>query len=231
MVAMITGYARTHLRGHYWDLLDDGDDCTLIVESVLLDHVKATLFDYFRALGQELTLGGIAYTAHDLVFCQSKPITLIDGLTFIRDYRKVLSTCFASHKHYHDETGGFRVMLSIALAELSLNRGVPVLQVFFEEWVTKLSHLRPAKLDAYESSAFRANLEWGEAYVLKKSMPITIEARASFELAFHTTVEEQLELEDYLRAIVRNYPLINSFDVGIRHSNAEQEPWDWPVED
>jgi hypothetical protein len=214
MVGMLVGLVR-NLGIKHWDMMCDGDDAFLIIEEVELSRVMIAIPPYFLSLGQEIKVEQPVRNLSDLVFCQCKVVDTISGPTFTRDYRKVLSTCFVSHKHYSDSRGCWRVMRAIADCEAALGAGLPVLQAYFQAWRRKLSGVRPARLDVRESVLRRAIIEYGPVR-LDNIAPkvVTLEARASFESAFGLAVEEQQSMERFLEWYVESYPLVNTFDPG-----------------
>lgn len=199
MVGMVIGFF-DYSQVTKFDLMDDGDDCLLMIEEEDVAKVELLIPYYFYELGHESKCGG-AVRLEDAEFCHTKLV----GGKMIRDWRKVLRTCFSSYKHYHN-VGGFRVMKSIAQCELSLGVGVPIVQEFFQCWLEKFTHLEAAVLDVTEGSYLRARLERRD-YWNAEPEPITESMRLDFERAWGISPQQQRGLECFLRAEIDKYPL------------------------
>jgi len=93
-------------------------------------------------------------------------------------------------------------MAAIALCEMSLNRGVPVLQAMsMSLW--RNSSQSPNVLDSEKREALFSrvlNFNTWDSLVARGMQPqsISIETRLSFQKAFGITVQEQISWEQYL---------------------------------
>lgn len=185
----------------------DGDDCCVCIEDMDAVTFQATCGPFWRKLGFEVTVEGPFGTLSELEFCHTRVQDDEYGVRCIRDWKKVLRTCFCSNKHY-DTPGGFRVMRAITDCEQALGVGVPILQSYFAAWDEKLTHLRPATLDSTEALYYRVKTEFGGTPKRVAPVPITAQGRSSFELAWGVPTEQQIALEKYLVAEVAKYELL-----------------------
>jgi hypothetical protein len=192
MLAVTVGVLNTY--GVKFDVLADGDNCVIFLESSQIDFVKATFYrDVLEASGHEFVLERPVVYAEDVRFGQSAPVFLGSrlGWTMVREPMKVLSGAFSSHRWLREPKAGRRWCKGVSRCELSLNRGVPVLQAFALSVLKSTADEREPSadwfLDYYVQGAWLA----GERDVI----PVSREARISFEKAFGISPEDQVALE------------------------------------
>lgn len=195
MVIMVhAAMADLHIRK--WDIFDDGDDCLLFVP-LSCEEKLASLTDVFCEFGQELKLENRATVVEKIIFCQHQPVLLDGGWTMVQNPSKVLSTRAGGTSHWTNP-GLFRGMLhATGLCELSLSRGVPILQEY------ALALLRMG--DGTIPKAFADDLEvWTRALRMGRlttdTLTISTTARDSFADAFDIDIADQLWIEEELRS-------------------------------
>jgi len=178
-------------------VLADGDNCLLFVE-----RDRETLFrERFAGAvsvicSHELTVEKPVSILERVVFGQSRPCMTAAGLVMVRDIFKTLSGAFCGYRHYGDRNFGPRLVRSVAQAELSLSRGVPVLQPYFEAVVRCTSKYKALK----DPTQF---LEGHLLHVVDRGhVPIVAEARQSFSRGWDIGAEDQVELERRLVSLV-----------------------------
>jgi len=185
-----------------YDILDDGDDCLVIVERG--EEAKlAGIIHQFLAYGHELKLENRATDLHAVQFCQSK-IVLRQGLapTFVRDWVKVLSGACVGTRYWHEPTLRRPMLRAVGDCEMALNQGVPIIQAFASRLRALGSSTKRLKLEAEEGIVQRAakELHVGVERALAvaadlKEAPIGYEARETFWRAFGVDPLRQLEIE------------------------------------
>lgn len=189
-----------------YDILDDGDDCLLIISRCWLNRVVQTLHDHFLTYGHEVRIEQIATAPQFVSWCQSSPIEFLPHQwKFVRDPFKTMSCDLIGAKWAASIQARRRLLSSIGFCELVLNLGVPVLQEY------ALALIRASegcsiltKGDFYGSSlAIRAmrELRIFNAKHLDDIKPyaITQTARISFARAFDVPVDTQIHMEEALR--------------------------------
>lgn len=192
--------AATVCRGYNYELLDDGDDCLLILEKTDADVLLPTLPGRFAAFGMRLKIENVATSMEEIEWCQSHPVQVTRGAwRFVRDYRKVLPFALGGSK-YFTVSNRRRLVNTIGLAELALNRGVPVLQEFALALVRNSGTEDVLALEESDSLFYRVRRELkGRPLSGVKSLPVTDLARASFARAFGLLPSEQVQMEEDLR--------------------------------
>jgi len=201
MISMTVG-VMTQLNV-FFDILDDGDDCLLIVEKENVAMVKSKLPDMFLHCGHELKIENETSNIYEVAFCQSKPIETHLGLKFVRDPIKVMSCCLVGRR-WTTAPKWLRLAYVSGLGEceLILNIGVPVLQSYALA-LLRNSEGAQARYDTESGEWLRALRESRLYKHLKMEdgtydLTITDDARRSFELAFGITINRQLQMEHYL---------------------------------
>lgn len=205
MICLVASLCR-RLKIKY-DMMDDGDDCMLIIERADLARLQTTLPQHFLDCGFEMTVGAAESDFRKVDFCQCR-CTYVNGkYKFIRNWQEVIRKSFSSNQHYRDK-GGFRIMKSIAMAESILNDGVPILSKFATCWRQKLEGLRPANLPYIEGVLARVNLEttkcWGSCPDQR--------TREEFEEVWGTPIENQYLFESFIEKHINNYPVVCTFN-------------------
>jgi hypothetical protein len=194
----------TFMRGKKYDILDDGDDCLLIVEAGLLGWVLENAHKEFLAYGMEIKIENVATKLEEIEWCQCKPIRVSpDTVKFVRNPHKVLSTALGGTKYFVQEGARRKLVNTIGMAELILNLGVPVLQEYALALMRNASTTKTLKLNELESYFHRLKRELQAMNMRQlarvRPAPIQHEARMSFALAFGIPPSEQIVLEEFFK--------------------------------
>ncbi|UZC46348.1 RNA-dependent RNA polymerase [Sclerotinia sclerotiorum umbra-like virus 3] len=180
--------------GVKFDVLVDGDNCLVFIESEDLAQVMAEFATRSCAWsGQELVVEKPVSVVEEIRFGQSAPVWMGAkyGWTMIRDYRKVLSGATSSHKWLREPNFARTYLQGVARCELSLALGVPVLQA----WALHMMEVTDTRKKLKEH-AFVDNFMLGAWLAERReSRTVLMETRCSFERAFGLTAEEQKEIE------------------------------------
>jgi len=177
-------------RGVPFDLLVDGDNALVFCELADLGRVQKDFAeDVMAETGHELTLEEPTVQLESIRFGRSAPLCLGgERWTMVREPWSVISGATASHRWLREPSFALRYLEGVARCELSLARGVPVLQA----WALGLLRACGTSKKALPSAALADYFvvgAWlaGEEAVVEPSR----EARLSFERAFGITPEEQ----------------------------------------
>lgn len=226
------------LTGKKYDMLDDGDDCLIIVEEEDLSWVQANVGPAFLEFGMEVKVECVARTIEEVLWCQSKPVQYQPGrYKFVRSPWKVISTAMSGVKYVDSDKARRKLLNTIGMAEMVLNLGVPVLQEFATAMMRNASTTCSIELDSADGLAYRVGLEL-KAMNLRQltrldPQPITDVARESFAKAFGISVEDQVELENFLRnwefSLSGAIPLTDDYDVRAWQHTSHSTPEAWPL--
>jgi len=193
MLCIVVGVLRTF--GVEFDVLADGDNCLIFLHG----ESSATVIPGFAAQvlaesGQELTLERPVRTVEEVRFGRSAPVSLGGnrGYTMVRDYLSVLSGGLSSHRYLRELKYAKEWLTGVAMCELSLARGIPVLQAWASSVLRTTGFQGKVRRDPYYDyfcqGAWLAGLD--------ERVVVGLETRQSFERAFGLTVEDQVVLED-----------------------------------
>lgn len=188
-----------------FDVLDDGDDCLLLIGQENLDLVRDRIYQAFLEFGHEVKVENIACEIESVVWCQSSVINYCgDGWKFVRNPFKVMMNALGGTKWRTMPSWLRRALVNtIGVAELALNLGIPVLQEY------ALALMRNAGtetiLGAEHADVLSVRMQRELRAMNKKTLTkrdakqITPEARLSFMKSFDVSIHEQLCIEAYLR--------------------------------
>lgn len=186
-------------RSNEWQMLDDGDDCLLIIEEFSEPRVAA-ITEIFRDFGHELKLENRALIMEKVVFCQSQPIYCADGWRFVRNPTKSLNTTFVGIRHYQHRKAVRKLAAQIGDCELALTSGVPIMGAFAEMLIRVAGDCK-VPVDRASSLWIKASRE--RRYLRNQStrQPVTWAARESFDLAFGMDSQQQVFLESWFESL------------------------------
>lgn len=207
---------------HEFGMNVNGDDSVLFYCGNLSDEA---VLKHFNSIGMEVKIDGRPERFEEIDYCQARPVRIDGGWTMVRNPSKVLTKVGFTHKR-QGVSNYLKRVYTTCLGELALARGVPILQPYLERilfltksQMNKRSAKRPilksAITDSYRLSGWLPS-DWQSG----RTLPISIEARASFSRAFGVSITEQLAMEDKIRnwwadyvKTSRGWPLL--------------EPWEW----
>jgi hypothetical protein len=223
MVLMVS----TFMVGRKYDMLDDGDDCLLIIEEEDLNWVVDNIHSEFLSYGHEIKIDNVADVMEGVQWCQGKPVEYKVGqYKFVRDVNKVLSSSLIGVK-YIDNAGSRRKLVnSIGMGELILNLGIPVLQEYALSLMRNADTNQFIRLDETDASYFRLHRELKrmnmKCLARVEPKPISAVARLSFSEAFGIDIPTQLMLENFLRTWKINFS-------GCELIPEDLDPFTWSV--
>jgi len=215
MISMVVGFFLD--RRIKFDLLDDGDDCLVIVEETDLAVVQAEMPAHFLSCGHEVQIQGIFRSIPEVSWCQSSPISCAGGWKFVRNPSKVLSTCLTGTKWLGlGRKARLQYLAGLGTCELVLNSGVPVLQEFAKALLRNARGACP-RFDRDAGEWFRYVRELRSTTAMESE--ITLDARFTFAQAFGISLDEQQWLEEDLASW--------EFDVVGDVEESGRDPNDW----
>jgi len=193
MLCIVVGVLRTF--GVEFDVLADGDNCLIFLHGESANSViPGFAAQVLAESGQELTLERPVRTVEEVRFGRSAPVNLGGnrGWTMVRDYLSVLSGGLSSHRYLREPKFAKEWLTGVAMCELSLARGIPVLQAWASSVLRTTGFRGNVRRDPYKDyfcqGAWLAGLD--------ERVEVGLETRQSFERAFGLTVEDQVVLED-----------------------------------
>jgi hypothetical protein len=193
MLAVVGAVLRELCPGQF-DLLVDGDNALVFLPRGIYDRVMGVFASrVLEVSGHEVQLDSPVSVLEEIRFGQSAPVYLGANLgwSMVRDYRKVVSGALSSHRWLREPTFAREWIRGVAACELSLARGVPVLQ----EWALSLqsSWGGPEGVRAHPHTDYFYQGAWFAGP--GDQVAVSREARLSFARAFGLEPDAQLVLE------------------------------------
>lgn len=190
-------------------ILDDGDDCTLIVPGA---HVRGTDFPAqlqarFFEYGLTLKVDQFEPLVHleQIEFCQSRPVAMGNSYVMVRDFRKVFATTTCGSRWHVDFASFRKYCAAVGVGDGILNEGVPVLQAWFAYMRRIAGGAKPAEEIFDNTYRYqREQLTGGP-----REVHIAPNTRASFALAFQLSPLDQVVLEEKITSLPTTLPCGN----------------------
>lgn len=206
MCALVYQFSKE--RNVQCSLANNGDDCTVIMESSDKDKFMTGLDEWFLKYGFSMKVEEPVYEMEGIEFCQTHPIRVDGRYIMCRNFPKALAKDCLSLKELQSEYVCKSWMDAVGQGGLSLCGGVPVFQEFYIGYIREaklLSDKRAQRNSIKKKRNSRVELEGGMAWLSKgmkrKYQPVSEETRFSFYLAFGTTPDQQLALEDEIKKL------------------------------
>jgi hypothetical protein len=198
-------------------LINNGDDCVIIVERTQQILVEENLFDYCKTAGYWFVTEKPVYQIEHIEFCQSHPIETERGWTMVRNFPNCLAKDCVSLLPLVSEANWKKWAADVGRCGMALNAGVPVLYQFY------------AALERSGGGTF-GNHPWisrtGASILSKglKSDPVHISdaARIGFWEAFGWPPDYQRLVEEQYKTVVHDFKLgrAGNYTLNIPNPNA-----------
>lgn len=180
------------------DLLNNGDDCVLFLETEDL-HKLTTLPEWFTEMGFTMIVEEPEYELERVEFCQSRFILGPDGYRQVRNPRIAVAKDGVSIKPFHKPSDMRSWFAAIGEGGASLTSGIPVMQEYYQMLIRNAN-------GAKAMSADEPTLNTGTRFLAvgmeSKVVPISPSSRYSFWLATGIMPEAQEELERHYSNVV-----------------------------
>lgn len=179
-------YATRYIRTA--EIFLDGDDSVIAINRADLPK-----FDWdFTQQGQTTKVEKQQHELERASFCQSNPVKTPAGWRMVRTpWRAITRASYTTHQYR--STGWYRYLKSLGDCELACNRGVPILQQFALALIRASNGFKALPVESlpYELRV-RMNRERDPG-----PLPITDEARFTFQRAFDISPDEQRHWERF----------------------------------
>jgi hypothetical protein len=197
MLAVVAGVMGV-LGVRTWDSLVDGDNALLFLPPIVSNYVVESFARVALTIsGHEMVLERPVTVIESVRFGQSAPVEISGRWGMLRDWRKVLSQGTSSHANISETTFALPYLRGVARCELSLAKGVPILQRWCEVVLEATRGVRDLNFDRFRDYQVLgvsegAYLQSTHGYVIDQS------TRDSFALAFGVSPSRQVEIEERL---------------------------------
>jgi len=194
MCCLMYSYLKYKGLEHRAKMLNDGDDCVLIMERGDVKKFRKGMENWFTRMGITMCYDGTYNSLEEIEFCQSRPVLIKGGYTLVpratkRLYSDLITTKFLGSKKVYR-----RWMGAVAGCGLASCDGVPVFGEFYK-WIARSSKPWLPQVGDYYYR-YRDMLCDDMVY---EDTPVSWASRISYYHAFDITPGEQLILEKYYR--------------------------------
>jgi len=177
-----------------FDTLVDGDNALLFLRPEDLALAQREFYNYaLRTSGHEIVLERPEVVLERVRFGQSAPVEVAGKWTMVRDWKKILSHGTSNHAHLRDLPFAYPWLRGVARCELSLARGLPIVQRWAESILRSTEGSVELSLDNYRDYQAMgvAVEEFGDDHLEE----VAQSTRESFSRAFGVEVDRQLAIE------------------------------------
>lgn len=186
-----------------FDYLVDGDDSVFFYKG--RPFTETMVKEFFKENGLTMKIEGVRTDLREVNFCQSKPCRINGRWTSVRDPVKIMSKTLTNMK-FEDEALRPKLLKTIALGELSIFYGSPVIDKFLRRLIAG-AEAGMSNRGKRDGGILRGDF-W-MTYRQQRDIPIdfwrrdypsevTPQAREDFAVAWGISVEEQLRIEENL---------------------------------
>jgi len=203
MCALVHCYAIE--RGVNISLANNGDDCVVIMERKELVKFTNNLDEWFLEMGFNMKVEKPVFHLEQIEFCQTHPVKVDGQYIMVRNFPKAIAKDCLSLKQLESPRTCKLWMDAVGQGGLSLCGGIPVYQEFYSSYIraasgivdTRRSRRSAARRKRTPDVELTGGLAWLSKGMTRRYSPVSEETRYSFYLAFGTTPEQQMALEDY----------------------------------
>lgn len=183
-------------------IIDNGDDCVLIMEKKDLQKFKDfNITAWMLDFGFDVTIEREVYVMEQIKFCQTNPVLAADGVyMMIRDPRVAIPKDFISVDTFKTDSEYRTWRKSVADGGLVLNQNMPIFEHAYKAF-SKNCSVSTKKTNSYRLD--EGGMAWLTKGVGKRAhVEMTDESRYSFWKAFSIAPEEQIRWEKYYDGVV-----------------------------
>lgn len=204
MLAVVVAVLK-HLKVRF-DVLVDGDNALVFLSEEVSSRVRACFAPLAtRFSGHEMVLERPVRRLEEVRFGQSAPVEIATGKwTMVRDWIKVVSQMTSNHAHINEPRFALPYLRGVAMCELALNAGVPVVQTLARTILEQTEGVKAVDASFYRDYE-ALGVEIGKLRADRFKEPTAV-ARTSFEAAFGVEPERQLLMERELSKLVVQEP-------------------------
>lgn len=175
-----------------FELVNNGDDCVVIINKKHLRKFQRGFQEYFTEMGFVMVTEEPVYELEKISFCQAQPV--YDGVSYVmvRDPRTCISKDCFSLKPWGNSKEYESWIAAVGNSGSALAGGIPVLHSFYKSLVRAGRNAKPLSL---KDPALIGGLYWSSKGMNRSKYAVSDEARFSFWRAFGITPDAQEILE------------------------------------
>jgi hypothetical protein len=198
-----------HIKEHR--VVNNGDDCYIIVEKHDKAKILDGIYDYFLQFGFNIRVDGVVTQLEDIRFCQMAPIRTTDGAVMVRDIKNIFAKDVMSSHDLTNTKVRRKWAYAVGYGGLAMYGNIPILRDFYSMY---LESGLPSRFEYDPELRQSAWFWWGRGLKPYYSHVDDV-TRISFYHAFGITPDTQMLMEESFndkQALIRDPPLINEED-------------------
>lgn len=211
MCALVWTYCRGKGLTRF-ELMNNGDDCVVIINKNHLTHFIDGLDKWFHEMGFNMKVEKPVYIFEQIEFCQAHPV--YDGVSWrmVRTPQVSMEKDSISIKPFFNQNGMATWCNAVGEAGLSLTGGLPVLQEYYNSFtrVPRSKRSRRGRSKVKLDPTMETGMMMLAKGMNEKYRPISTMARVSYCLAFGVTPEEQIVMEGRLKRLVPRFKTVQT---------------------
>jgi hypothetical protein len=214
MCAMIHAYAE--YKGIEIKLMNNGDDCVVMMEKQHEQHFMQGLEEWFLDMGFRMSSETPVYSLPEIEFCQMRAIEYGNGeVVMVRNIPVALRKDTLVTVDVSKQKSLQAWMTAVGSGGIALTGGIPIMQNFYRR-LQQLGRGITSKVGA-ELSRNSGMYLMGKG-VKRTFITPTAEARLNVFIAWGITPDEQVELERYYDAYQFDFAPVVGVDRHINHN-------------
>jgi len=171
-----------------FSLLNNGDDCVLIVECKNLSRLS-TLPDWFLDFGYTMKVEDPVFELEKIEFCQMHPVRTGERTTMVRNLQTAMAKDLVTIKNVNNPGAWNAYRKLISDCGIAMNGDIPVMGAFYD--------MLGRGAERAANDPYTQGIQFAAHGLHHKRADPTVTARLSFETAFGLTPPEQTALEHY----------------------------------
>jgi len=175
-----------------FELVNNGDDCVVIMARKHLKRFQRGFQEYFTEMGFVMVTEDPVYELEKISFCQSQPVYDGHSHVMVRDPHNCISKDCFSLKPWTNAKEYESWISAVGNSGTALAGGIPVLHSFYKSFLRAGRNAKPLSL---KDPALIGGLYWASKGMNRSGCAVSDEARFSFWRAFGITPDEQTCLE------------------------------------
>lgn len=192
MCAMVHAYAEA--RGVEVKLMNNGDDCVVMMESHDMEKFNQGLDGWFIDMGFRMVAEEPVYQLHQIEFCQMHPIEIGDTCRMVRNVIPSLRKDTITVHNLGNGATREAWCTAVGTGGLSLTGGVPVVQNFYKCY-QRIGCMRSSKFTS--DATFATGMKLMSKGMNEQYREPDAWTRVQFYEAWGITPDEQVAIEKY----------------------------------
>jgi hypothetical protein len=194
MCAMVYAYAES--RGVQIKLLNNGDDCVVIMERTDMVAFNTGLDEWFMDMGFRMVAEAPVFELHQIEFCQMHPIEIGEECRMVRNIATALRKDTLTVHNVGNAAIREKWCTAVGTCGLWLTGGVPIVQDFYQAY-QRIGCMRQSKI--LNDPTFATGMRLMAKGMLEHHREPDAWTRVQVFEAWGVTPDEQVQLEQHYR--------------------------------